>query len=52
MLRKLKHPYIVKYIDSFQSQEHLNIVLEYIENGSLVQQLTKFGPFKEHLVAL
>ena len=52
MLKKLKHPYIVKYIDSFSSEQHLNIILEYIENGSLVEQLNKFGAFQEHLVAL
>lgn len=52
LLKRLKHENIVKYIDSFQTESHLNIVLEYIESGSLALLNKKFGPFQESLVAV
>jgi serine/threonine protein kinase len=35
LLKKLKHPHIVKYIDFIVSEQHYNIVLEFVENGSM-----------------
>ena len=35
ILSKLKHKYIVKYYDSFQDNNNLNIVMEYCEYGDL-----------------
>jgi serine/threonine protein kinase len=37
----LSHPNIVKYLDSIRTDEHLNIILEYVENGSLSSLLNK-----------
>lgn len=52
LLSKLKHRNIVKYIDSIRTDHHLNIVLEYIEGGSLASILKKFGAFIESLAAI
>ena len=53
LLQTLEHPNIVKYRDSVRQDDHLHIILEYVENGSLSSLLTKFGtPFPESLVAL
>jgi len=52
LLKNLEHRKIVKYIDSIQTEDHLNIVLEYVENGSLDSMIKKFGKIPETLVAI
>lgn len=61
LLRKLEHPNIVKYIgnltrlmllDSIYTDHFLNIILEFVENGSLDSLIKKFGKFPESLVAV
>ena len=52
LMQRLNHPNIVKYIDTIRTADHLHIVLEYIENGSLSYVLRKFGSFSESLVAI
>ena len=51
LLEALEHPNIVKYLDSVHTEEHLNIILEYVENGALSSLLARFGgAFPESLV--
>jgi len=52
ILKKFDHPHIVKYIDMIITDHHLNLVLEYIEGGSLSQVIEKFGVFPESLVCI
>ena len=54
LLKKLRHPNIVRYIETVRGPDgSLNIVLEFIENGSLASILKKFGgKFNESLVAI
>ena len=42
LLQNLDHPNIVKYLDSIRSDDYLNIILEFVENGSLSSLLGKF----------
>ncbi|KAJ1306725.1 hypothetical protein OPQ81_007714 [Rhizoctonia solani] len=51
LLKSLSHPSIVKYEGMAQDEDHLSIVLEYVENGSLGQTLKAFGKLNEKLVA-
>jgi len=52
LLQNLDHPNIVKYLDSIRSDDVLNIMLEFVENGSLSSLLVKFGgKFPEQLVS-
>ncbi|QRV88801.1 cytokinesis protein sepH [Ceratobasidium sp. AG-Ba] len=51
LLKSLSHPGIVKYEGMAQDEDHLSIVLEYVENGSLGQTLKAFGKLNEKLVA-
>ncbi|KAI8989380.1 kinase-like domain-containing protein [Pilobolus umbonatus] len=52
LLSSLTHPNIVKYEGFIQTHDHVNIVLEYVENGSLQNTLKSFGnSLPEHLVA-
>ncbi|KAI9490535.1 kinase-like domain-containing protein, partial [Zychaea mexicana] len=51
ILRTLSHANIVKYEGFIQTSECMNIVLEFVENGSLASTLKAFGSFPENLVA-
>ncbi|KAG8817392.1 hypothetical protein FRC17_011250 [Serendipita sp. 399] len=52
LLKNLNHPNIVKYKGFVKTQEYLNIILEYCENGSLHNICKRFGKFPESLVAV
>ncbi len=50
LLKCLDHPNIVKYKDFIRTKTHINIILEYVENGSLQQVINQTGSLGEHLV--
>jgi len=50
LLKKLDHPNIVKYIDFIQTKTNINIILEYVEGGSLHQLVKQNGMLGEYLV--
>ena len=52
LLNFLDHPNIVKYLATLKTKDHLNIVLEFVENGSLANTVAKFGSLPESLVAI
>mmetsp|Transcript_18777 Transcript_18777/g.31303 ORF Transcript_18777/g.31303 Transcript_18777/m.31303 type:complete len:1208 (+) Transcript_18777:214-3837(+) len=52
LMKKLNHPNIVKYVDTIRTDDYLYIVLEYMENGSLLTVFKKFGSFSESLAAI
>ena len=52
LLQKLNHPNIVQYVGAVRSEKHINIMLEFIENGSLLTILKKFGKFPETLASV
>ncbi|CAG9327017.1 CDC15_3 [Blepharisma stoltei] len=52
LLKKLNHENIVKYIDVISTDKYLNIILEYVEIGSLAAINKKHGPFHESLVSI
>lgn len=62
LLQKLDHANVVKYIgnlisfksciDTIYSEHYLNIVLEYMDGGSLDNLIKEFGKLSEELVAL
>jgi serine/threonine protein kinase len=51
LLKKLQHPNIVKYLGFLKTKDHLCIILEFCENGSLQSSRKKFE-FSESLVAV
>lgn len=51
MLSNLKHPNIVKLINSFETSNTYELVLEYMECGSLETIVKKFGCLPEETVA-
>ncbi|KAG2221591.1 hypothetical protein INT45_005165, partial [Circinella minor] len=51
LLKDMDNPNIVRYLGSVRDESHLNIVLEYIENGSILSTLKAFGSLPEKLVA-
>eukprot|EP01134_Creolimax_fragrantissima_P007987 CFRG7987T1 len=52
LLRTLKHPSIVEYRGYVRQGDFLNIILEYVENGSLQSIVKKFGQFPERLISV
>ncbi|KAG0213419.1 hypothetical protein BGX28_004475 [Mortierella sp. GBA30] len=50
LLKSLAHPSIVKYEGFIKTYGFLNIILEFVENGSLLTTLKSFGAFPEKLV--
>ena len=52
LLKGLSHPNVVQYIESSSDGASLNIVMEYVEGGSLLRILNKFGKLPESLVAI
>ena len=47
VLKGLQHENIVHYLGTEQSDEHLNIFLEYVPGGSISSKLMQFGPLPE-----
>lgn len=51
LLKRLNHKQIVKYIDFVETENHLNIILEYIESGSLSHLIKYHGTLEENLAS-
>ncbi|KAJ9082101.1 Protein kinase of the Mitotic Exit Network, variant 2 [Entomophthora muscae] len=51
LLKSLSHVRVVNYEGYVKTEASLNIVLEYVENGSLLQLLRSYGPLPAALVA-
>ncbi|CCF51697.1 uncharacterized protein UHO2_00154 [Ustilago hordei] len=51
LLKSLTHPSVVKYEGLVRGPDVVSIILEYVENGSLLHTLKAFGNFPEKLVA-
>ena len=52
LLKNLDHPNIVKYMECIRTKSHINLILEYVENGSLHQMIKQSGKMGEHLVLI
>ncbi len=39
LLRSMEHPNVVQYYDFIKTEKHLHIILEYMENGSLITSM-------------
>ena len=50
LLKKLDHSNIVKYYDFIQTKTHINIILEYVEGGSLQTLVKQNGMLGEYIV--
>ena len=49
LLKELNHVNILSYKGFIRTSEHINIVLDFVEGGSLNSILAKFGPIPEKL---
>lgn len=47
ILRKLNCPFCADIYETFEDNEYFDIVMEYAENGSLYDRITKYGPLCE-----
>ncbi|KAG1457983.1 hypothetical protein G6F56_006494 [Rhizopus delemar] len=51
VLKHLNHEYIVRYKGFSKDKIYINIILEYVEMGSLLNNIRAFGKFPEKLAA-
>ncbi|CAO3682069.1 unnamed protein product [Rhizopus microsporus] len=51
VLKHLNHEYIVRYKGFSKDKVYINIILEYVEMGSLLNNIKAFGKFPEKLAA-
>merc|ERR1712137_135940 len=51
LLQRLEHKNITKYIGFLRTEEYLNIILEFVEGGSLSAIITRYGGVVESLCA-
>ncbi|KAI7896522.1 kinase-like domain-containing protein [Mucor mucedo] len=51
VLKHLNNEHIVRYVGFSKDKEYLNIILEYVEMGSLHNNIKAFGKFPEKLAA-
>ena len=47
ILRTVDHPNVIRFIDIFEDDVHLYLVMELVEGGELFEQLVEHGPFAE-----
>lgn len=50
VMRKLDHPHIIKYFETYDEQGFIYLVMELCQNGSLEDKI-KYGPLKEEYAA-
>ncbi|KAJ3083179.1 hypothetical protein HK102_001216 [Quaeritorhiza haematococci] len=47
ILEAVRHPFIVELLATFQDEEHLYLVMEYVPGGDMFTHLRRHGRFKE-----
>ncbi|CAM4870006.1 unnamed protein product [Rotaria socialis] len=52
ILRRVKHPNIIKLVEEFQNELKYFLVLEYVSNGDLLTAVNTMNKYSEHDVAL
>ncbi|UJR36178.1 hypothetical protein I4U23_028912 [Adineta vaga] len=52
ILRRVKHPNIIKLVEEFQTDLKYFLVFEYVSNGDLLTAVTTMNKYSEHDVAL
>lgn len=50
-MKKLEHPNVIKYINFIEEKENCYIVMEFAEEGSLLNLKKRFGTLNERLIA-
>lgn len=52
IIQKLRHPFICGFYEYLESNDQICIVLEYVQNGTLLDKLNRFGPLAEKDAAM
>ncbi|EAX98372.1 CAMK family protein kinase [Trichomonas vaginalis G3] len=47
ILRKIRHPFVAELFDVVETDDNICIIMEYAQNGTLLNYLNEFGPFTE-----
>ena len=51
VLHKIDHPHVVKYVQSFEDEKHLYIIMEYIKGSDLFSEMEFLGVYDEKKAA-
>ncbi|CAG9328171.1 unnamed protein product [Blepharisma stoltei] len=51
IMRKLKHPYILTLHKIYETEHHINLILDYVEGGELFQRIMQNGKILESYAA-
>mmetsp|Transcript_16944 Transcript_16944/g.18999 ORF Transcript_16944/g.18999 Transcript_16944/m.18999 type:complete len:592 (+) Transcript_16944:244-2019(+) len=51
IMKILDHPYIIKMYEVYESENHIHMVLEYLEGGELFEKVKKNGQYSEEKAA-
>ena len=47
ILRTVDHPHVIRFVDIFETEQHLHLVMELVEGKELFEALVDKGPFAE-----
>ncbi len=52
LMEQLEHEHIVKYFGALETENHIHLIMEFVDSGSLASVMAKYGVFSERLVAV
>lgn len=52
LMEQLEHENVVKFLGALETQNHIHLVLEYVDSGSLHSVIQKYGILNEKLAAV
>ncbi len=52
LMEQLEHEHIVKFFGALEEENHICLIMEFVDSGSLASVMTKYGVLSERLVAV
>jgi serine/threonine protein kinase len=52
LMEQLEHEHIVKFFGALETENHIHLIMEFVDSGSLASVMAKYGVFSERLVAV
>lgn len=52
IMKKINHPFIASLFEVIENENNICIVMEYVQNGTLLNQINEDGPLKEENAAI
>jgi serine/threonine protein kinase len=52
LMEQLEHEHIVKFFGALETENHIHLIMEFVDSGSLASVMAKYGVLSERLVAV